>query len=640
MKIKFFSTFSKTQRTRMNEADPVTAILKGMGQKPSELLNSCMAKVSKIRNTIIQNSRIITLAPLINEKNFKDIVVNFPKLYKSYIFKPQDLPSFLGFSQMTQNTGFLLCFINEHPEILAKAVLTRVKSSDFSYIVECIIPEVFGYFTSLENLDIAIKFYSEIVKKCDQEKANIVLRPLLCSILTFRFLEVVFTQFTNFLAINGDKIKKQNDNYHMCSNYLVECITRALPLLPKEILHLLHLLLDLKWNPTLFGDLFFSSFLWKYAKIFVAYSPSQGQYKLLQEIIHVTSKNNNLISTIYKTLFHCKSDYDIPCIYHPFGHLYLNFYVSVHDIQYIAQLLSSCKLMPETVTLKELKRVPEEYEFYWYPCQAYPHVKSPVIDVLKEPIFDNKTPEKRLFELLLNNSMYKSELEKWEKLINSCISINITSFIREEISQPISKPFLETYSIFKNSFGLPTLNRKIFLILIEKNLNYWIGDKIEIFNHLDQQFCKILESIDKKEKLKDYTEFSSSIHKSLVPIMLSSIQKLRILEYASLPDQFEILLKVMKNIEFILNEEKINDYQSRSIYPIIFQQSNSMHFFSIFFRLNSFAMKNTTFQSLCEDKERSLWLKIEQMILRCLTIDPTFLKAYTDLQNAFGQIIQ
>lgn len=625
----------------MNSQDPVTSILKGMGQKPSELLNSCMTKVSKIRNTVIQNSRIITLAPLTNDKFFKDIGAHFPKLYKSYIFKPVDLPSFLGFSQMTQNTGFLLCFINEHPEILAKAVLTKIKSSDFRYYAECAIPSVFGYFSSFEHLNIAIKFYREIVGKCDQDKANIILRPLLCSVATFRFLEVVFTHFTNFLAINGDDIKKQNDNFcNMCSKYLVECITNALPLLPQQILDLFHLLLDLKWNPTKFGDLFFSSFLWKYAKIFISCSPAQGQYKLLQKIIHITSKNDNLISTIYKTLFHCKSDYDLPSIYYPFGHLYLNFYVSVHDIQSIAQLLSVCKLMPETVTLKELKRVPEEYEFNWYSCQAYPHVPSPTVDTVVEPIFDNNSSEKRLFEVLLNNSMYKSELEKWEKLVNSCISVNITAFIKEEISQPISLQFLKTYEIFRKSFCLPILNRKIFLMLVEKNINNWIGDKIEVFNHLDREFCKLLESIDKREKLKDYTEFSSSIHKSLVPIILNSIQKLQILEFASMPDQFEILLKVMENIEFVLNAENITETQSRSIYPIIFQQSNSKHFFSIFFKLNSFAMKKYTFLELCEDIEKSLWLKIEQMILRCLTIDPVFLKAYNNLQVAFEDTIQ
>lgn len=626
----------------MDSADPVTSILKGMGQKPNELLSSCMTKVSKIRNSVIHNSRIIILAPLTKDKVLKDIGSHFPKLYKSYVFKPKDLPSFLGFSQMTQNTGFLLCFINEHPEDLAKAVLSRIKSSDFFYLAECAIPAVFGYFSSLEHFIIAIKFYRTIVTTCDdQEKANIILRPLLCSVATFRFLEVVFSQFTNFLAINGKETKKQNDNFcTMCAKYLVECITKSLPLLPQQILDLFHLLLDLKWDPVKFGDLFFSNFIWKYAKIFVNNSPARNQFKLLQKIIHITSKNNNLISIIYKTLFHCTSDYDLPCIYQPFGHLYLNFYVSVHDIQSVAQLLNSCKLMPETVTLKELKRVPEEYEFFWYSCQAYPHVALPVIDTLKEPIFDINSSEKRLFELLLTNSMYKLELEKWGKLIDSCISINISSFIEEEVSQPISKDFIETYYIFEKSFRLPTLNRKIFLMLVEKNLNNWIGNKIEIFNHLDQQFCNILEDIDKIEHLRDYAEFSSSIHKSLIPILLDSIQELQILEFASMPDQFEILITVMKNIEFILQTEHITEVQSRAIYPIIFQQSNSKHFFSIFFKLNSFAMLKGTFLSLCLDNEKKLWLKIEQMILRCLKLDPVFLKSYTDLQVAYGDTIK
>lgn len=620
----------------MNSVDPVTAILKEMGRKPSELLSACMNKVSSIRNTVIRYSRIITLAPFANEKLFKNIGVQFPKSYKSYVFKPDDLPSFLGFSQMTQNTGFLLCFVNEHPDLLAKAVLARLKSSDFLYLTQCAIPATFGYFSSLEHLDIAIKFYRSIVVKCDQDKANFILRPLLCSVATFRFLEVAFAQFTNFLAINGSENKNQDDN--LCSKYFVECITKALPLLPQQILDLFRLLFEMNWDPKKFGDLFFFSFLWKYAKIFVLCSPAKNQFSLLQKIIFITSKNDNLISTIYKTLFNCKSDYDLPCIYQPFGHLYLNFYISVHDIQSIAQLLHSCKLMPETVTLKELKRVPDDYSFFWYSCQAFPHISYPqLIDTVNEPIFDINTPEKKLFELLLNNSMYKSELKKWKKLICSCINVNINSFIEEEVSLPLSRPFMKSYRMFKNSFGLPILNRKIFLSLLEKNIDNWIGNKAELFNHLDQQFNQILDSIDKTEEMIDYVEFSSSIHKSHRSIMLYIIQKLKILQYSPMSDQFEILIDVMKRIEFILKFEHYTEHQSKSIYPIIFRQSDDKHLFSIFFKLNSFAMQNPSFLELCKDDEKSLWLKIEQMILRCLKIDPVFLKAYVTLQNEFMQ---
>ncbi|OHS95490.1 hypothetical protein TRFO_38411 [Tritrichomonas foetus] len=620
---------------RNPQDDQVTSIIKEMGRKPQALLSTCIQDVSNLRASVQRSQRIITLAPLAHSSSFREHSDEFPNTFKSYVFNPQELPSFLGFAQMTQNTGFLICFINENPEILASAVLSKTKSADFTYLIRCAIPAAFGYFSSHEHLCIAINFYRAIVENCDQKLAISILQPLMHSASTFRFVEAAFTKFTRALAVDGKA--NENEDYNpgflsMYSKFLVECIVNSLPLLPEQILCLLRYLKDLKWHEINFGNLFFNKFLWKYAIEWISHSPAKKYSKLLEKVISIISKNDSQISEIYKTLFTCKSVYELPHIYKPFGHMYLDFYISVHDIHVLAKFLHSCKKMPETVTIAELKRVPEKFEYNWYSCQVYPHIPSQNIEYNDEPIFEGESQEIKILEKLLCHRLYRSELEKWNDLTDSCLSVVIDPFISEAVVLPQNRQFRKMFRSLEKSFNLPRLNRKLYLSLLEMHLQTWIDlNKIAILDHLDSEFSKLLLNIQNRDGMIEFTELTSKTHESLRPTMMDSIKTLSCLEKASLYDQFQIMINVMHDLRFIQQIEQFPD----KFYAVIFQQCNIKNFLSIFIKLNSFAMRNPYFKKYCDDDEIILWLKIESVILFCLRPDEVFIQAYIKLQQDF-----
>ena len=619
----------------MEAKDTVTNIIKEMGLKPNTLLNNCIVDVSNMRNNVIKSQRIITLAPLALSNSFKQEMSEFPETYESYVFTPKELPSFLGFAQMTQNTGFLICFINEHPEELAQAVLMKLKSKNFVYLVSCAIPAAFGYFSSNEHLKIAIKFYHEIVEKCDQKKAIMILKPLLHSAATFRFIESAFSKFAFALSVDAKTKNDENSELtKLYSNFLVECICQSLPLIPEEILGLLRHLKNLDWDRFNFGNLFFQKFLWKYAVEWISHSPAKKYLEIFKKIIENVTKDDNRISEIYHVLFSCKSSYQLPSLYKPFGHMYLDFYLSVYDIHLIAKLLNSCKKMPETVTLNELQRVPEEFEYYWYYCQVYPHIPSSVEEFKDQQIFPGNSKEIKILEKLLCYTLFKNELIRWNDLINVCLSVIVDPFIIEASKKATNihhNGFKKILRSLEKSFNIPYINRMLYLSLIEINLETWIDDSSRhVLDHLDQQFNSLLQAIHKKKGMMEFTDLTSSLHKSL-KLMLDTIRKMACIENSSLYNQFNILVRSMYEISFIQKYENLSD----TIYPTIIQQCNGKNFLSTFIKLNSFAMRNRYFLNYCSDNEKLLWLKIESVILFCLKLDPVFLQGYITLQDQF-----
>lgn len=627
------------QLQKESSIDPITKIINEMYRKPSSLLNSCLNAISSLRTIILHYSRVITLAPLANKRSLKPTFEKFPTKFKDILFRPIELPSFLGFAQMTQNTGFLLCYICEKPEVLATALLAKTKSSNFKYLINCSIPSVFGYFCSLEHLQIASRFYLSVVQQFEPSKAIKILTPLMNNPATFRFIESVCSQFCDGLAIN--KIESFDDDkfcHHFC-DFLVELIRKSAQLLPEQVLSILQKVGDHNWTIEHFMHLFLDKFLWKSLRLWILYSEAKNHYKPLETIINLTSNNDRLLRIIYKSIQQAYPLFYMPSIYTIFGHNYLDFFVSAYDIHLIAHLLDECKMMPDTVTLHELKKVPKGSIYYFYSCQVYPHI-PPSITVIDDPLFNINTVPVKQFEKLLFTLQHKSDINQWKTVIESSISFILNPIINESVSEASPLRFPERFSNYQKFFNLPILNKKIYLCLMDTYVNQWLQTDqrfLAILNHLDQQFNKLLDDISKSPEAVNFAVWTSSIHKSFRPTLLNTIKKVRCIEQSSFYDQFKIFQNSMSALESIFEAEQIPE-ERKNIYPVIFQQCRENHFLSSFIKLNAFAMKNNVFEAFFKDDEEGflqLWLTTQEMILNCLNKDCIFLKGYNDLQLDF-----
>jgi hypothetical protein len=103
-------------------------------RSPTVLLNICTSEVNELRRQLVQVHRRLTLAPLLHSAGFQFAVKKFTDNFHDYVFKPVELQSFPGLAQLIKNSGFLLSYAREHPQLLGKAVLNRVKSSSAPYL--------------------------------------------------------------------------------------------------------------------------------------------------------------------------------------------------------------------------------------------------------------------------------------------------------------------------------------------------------------------------------------------------------------------------------------------------------------------------------------------------------------------------
>ena len=95
---------------------------------------------------------------------------------------------------------FFGTFIHNNPDVLLKAVLTRVANPDFQVIVKIAIPEVYGFFSSAEMVENAFVFYEMVIGEVEPVLAVDILESFFVNLVTARASEMAFSNvFTSIL---------------------------------------------------------------------------------------------------------------------------------------------------------------------------------------------------------------------------------------------------------------------------------------------------------------------------------------------------------------------------------------------------------------------------------------------------------
>lgn len=621
----------------VNGMDDANEIIKELGRKPSVLLSQCNSDVAALRNSIISAAQLIVLANNSVGSYYENFDIPFPYGYTSFIFNPPELPTFLGFAQLTQNTGFLLSYITEHPDKLADAVLNQTKKPFFDYLIRCAVPAAFGFFSAKEHLDIAIHFYERVADTAEPKLASNIFFPLLHSACTNRFLEATFQSFIEQILFDVSFIlaPKKEQYLKEYTHYFTDCIVNSLPLLPQSILSLFNRLRRNKWPENSFCKLFFTNFLWEAAERWILTSPGKEYREIMQKIMLNASTNKVLKEKIYKRLFSCHSLYQLPLMFTVFGHQYLSYSLRVHDIHILGKALTNSKLMPDTVTLTELQRVPRQFELHWYACQVYPRLKAFKRIIKEEALFPCKAShELAIFEKLLIHRMYQSELIKWNTDVQKHHYRIVTPFIEKMTKLDLKLPFPNMIATIVSRLNLPTLKKTIYLHLVDTNLQKWIGKYLPVLKKLDIEFVKLLGRLDQFSNVPLYTEIRAKFPQSIKRIFQDTLMQLACIDRARLSSRFFTILNAFDQLEYILQITNLGD----NAFPALLKQNPGTRLLSSFMILNIFAMQNTDFFTLCNEKQTYIWLKVQTAILTCLNLDKVFLTAYVNLHSEFSKM--
>lgn len=610
--------------------------------KTNQHVTRCQREIRKIRHELIHVNRIIILSQHFSESLSKNKRI-FNENGMKYIFQPTELSSFLGLSQHIQNTGFFISYIHQNPDILSTIISKNTNCRQFEYIIECVIPSLYGFFSTREHLEIASKFYDSAIKTCNAKVAKKILKPLLLSGVCSRFIESVAYPFIRSFKVDS-MINAKSDKLHLVpiySNYLITCIKNSIPLLPPSIIYLYQCVENSKWAMDEKIDLFFKNFIFESVVKRSLNSLSTEENKLLNIIFEYTLQKKEEINSLLNCLPKTLSLYNLPSGYYIFSQRCLNYNVCSYDMNLLKKLFSKCRMIPRIIRLNELYDVGPPYCYQWFDCPVFPKKINFYKDEMKSFIFDNSLECDGIDKLMIQ-IFHKNELDKYKDMMITLESLMIAPAIKSKMAFDI-KHWNQVGSIFKDVEDMvydPKLLRMYSLLKLEVLCSEYLVDYetvLNMFSVLLNDIIKDSNLIKEIDSCKDFSSLAKSIKSSFQSTLIASIRCLSCLSSYSLSDHFDIIINAFQNINQIVSTEK---KLQNIIFPIIFQQIQDITFVKSFLILNSFMLTDSQFDSLCSDNEKIVWVKLESFILTILRKEPNCLQVFSTIQENLTQIFK
>jgi hypothetical protein len=604
------------------------ALLRDIGPKLNARLALCASEVASLRTELMQIHRRLTLAPLrraFSNPSSSEIQTDF----LSYIFRPLQLPLFPGFSRLTQNAGFLLTFLHDNPHVFVQAVLARSKSASFPYLVNCAIPAVFGYFISGENLSHAVRFYQLVIERASDRQAVSILEPLFRSPVTFRFLESAFSSVIGALVLHMNANAAEPPCIPIYSTSLVDSIVESAGLLPQEILDLITHTQRLKWSRKRVTVLLFDCLLGPYAELAVCVAATPRHAALLRRVLEAISQDQSHMSAIMRAFTTRYSMAAIPRLYLCFGHKYLDALLSPHDLRVLAEALASARLLPDTVIRSELSAPSPELEFSVFSIRIYPRASRPERALPHPPLFAADSPEIALLERLLFRTHHKRGLQRWLLVSASCEEIASAPIVAALAHRPPARPFLESLGALRAAVPVKRLARQLYLALLARRLARLVDGGLAVaLDLLDAEFLAICARLRGRAGLPRLADLGAAR-----PLAVDAVRRLACLDSAALHQRFVIVLQTIEHLTRIEALRGTPDL----IGPFLFRENQARQFLSTFVLLSTFAMNKPTFNEMCTDAERRLWVRLQAVTLAVLNADDVLLAAYSAMHDRLGE---
>lgn len=593
-------------------------IIHQMSDKIEYYLSMSNAKINKSREELIQSQRIIILDNLLRPKLSKYTKLQVHDI-DSFIFRPTILSSFLGLSQLSQNTSFLFSYIHQHPDLFALAVISMSKHKCFNYLIRSAIPALYGYFSAKEYLDLGFVFYARIVEEATPKITMKIVMPFLHNAIVFRYFEVLINNFLNSFVIDL-KAEQISDGYlPVLSESFVSYMTNYFNLLPEHVLQLLRLVKDKNWGNKYLYTLLFDNFFWDGTYRYLNMINLDAHKSLFEKMFVMISKRNDLVQLILDSLFNSRSVYNVPLLYHSFGQNYLDFFLCVHDVQVISDTLVHSKILPDMVSLDDFEQIPSKYETSCYFCQLFPRFKFIEISnlslTLNYSLFDIKeqSQETKSLEKFLFQKLLKSEISKWKKIVlNYEIRIllpyiqNVTwRYAKAKEISP--KDFISIFQKMVRYFNKSYLNKYIYISLLSQVYKKWIGQYSQVLNDSDLYWKDI---ISERKDIPHFATFATNLPLSLQPILFEGVNLFSYRDDLQLIEKFFYITKGLHQINIIVKHQK----ESKKIFSLLFKQIKTKDFFSTFCIQDCFAFQRKAFQEILSKDELNNWKELKENI--------------------------
>lgn len=321
----------------------------------------------------------------------------------SYLFSPKEATPFLGLSLVSQNSSVIINYIHEKPLPFIQCLIKNQNHPNYVHITQSIIPSIFGYFSSLENLDCASNFYIKLLS-CEEVTPDIaipILAPFFNSPASYRFTEKLYSEFFRKIVfseteddqeIDNAKIETQNakispspsielnkassfnsstDPRVINARLLNSCILKAVPLLPIQFFNIFKQLRVRRWTMHDWYNLFFREFILISMNQWIRSSFCDEYVEILFNIMSRKFVSKKELAILFKSILNQTSIYEPPQLFQNFKSPSTLYLLNIRNMQILVSFLSENKILPPSVDTFSFGNVPQKYKYMSFWCNVY-----------------------------------------------------------------------------------------------------------------------------------------------------------------------------------------------------------------------------------------------------------------------------
>lgn len=644
-------------------------------------------EIDKLRKEIIHASRIILLYNLLPNK--LEMPFTTPEKEIAYMSKVSNFP-FMGISQISQSANFIFNFLFENPRIFASLILSILETDYFTSFCYIILPQVFAYFSSQENLIEAGKLYKEIfdLYKSDIRKLFPVLLPMFRNGTVYKFIESVSSIFLQqfLIDISGPQNKNLDVLIPIHSAFLLECLRANLNQLPFQHLKILREIFN-RTTRVKFLDFFLDEFASPLILMWLKSTSLPSDFSLFEKIVVNMRQRIDEVSDLFEDLKTIDTVFEPPKLYESSQDNSYLVYVRIVDVISIAKLLHNRGMLPPILSINEFLSIDSSVYPVYFWCQIYPQFGKLRSNQAIEPlIFKDLKPfqmptlqnppelykftkawmyeatecgenvykyvlqqaEKRnlnpdnyalafltnkliqeaeTFEKFLAERVFVSQLKKWRNILNEFKETYIAKRIEFIITHEKIKS--TSISLYRTLYDKNHHMETMILFSIEQYVPKILKTFENEILEMEEIWEKSIKQAISQNEIISYGKFLGEQRSIVRDHITDTIKLIRCTWKLPFYNRFRLILKAFSILNDVTN---ITGY-GRKTFSIALQQVKGNIVIPSFIILNSLAVTNDIFMKYSSDKYRMIWLDFESSILVYLGLDPQVVKNLVKLQN-------
>ncbi|EAX91877.1 hypothetical protein TVAG_324250 [Trichomonas vaginalis G3] len=547
-----------------------------------------------------------------------------------YIYNPLDVSRVRGFSQTSQNCSFLLGFIMDRPDLFASIIPKVAKNAEFPYIVQCIIPAIYGFFTSDELLDFATCFYRKVIEVCKPAVSIKLLEPLFISSVTYRYRESVLTSFfKQFITMLHQTSKDSISSvYPIQAEILINILISNSQFLPHQIHEIWQYTTDVKWGYDNQFNLFFNCFFFPVANNFIQTKGLSDHFSKVQNAI---IGQRSLIRKLFKTLSG-KTTIRLPAFYSPFDEQYFRVAISVYDIKLLAKVISVNGIMPDMLTLSEFEEINPKVDYHVIYPSVFPRPRALAKMFLDADIFQDSNVDVPGMRNYITMKLCEGMCKNWKDIVEENSLMWGCQFFHSVITDQMVKEdnLNDLYTKMIDHITDDEFKQRIFLVCLEKHFLIRNLDLLNQLQDIDNKWSSLVVqgNLNSKEFMQALDQMSQS-RKTLISDSIRHFTESR-----NLPLHMQFV-EISKSISAILDINNAS-LDANKLITFLFSQ-RPKGFLKIVLILLHCAMKNNLFNKLCSKREKESWNMIEATVNEILLTD---IELYTQYAMTLKNLYQ